>query len=94
MNDQFELIEELRSKIDRLTGDNLTWSKLHKDLSEQYYKLEKEFDDWKAPRPISRLEIAAIMLSGAFRSTGNFDNLAKAALKQTDALIAAAKEGQ
>jgi hypothetical protein len=40
----------------------------------------------------SRLEIAAICLSGAYGSYGKFEDLAKAALKQADALIAAAAE--
>ena len=43
------------------------------------------------PEP-SRLEIAAIVLTGAYASYGNYNDRAKAALKQADALIAAAKE--
>lgn len=43
------------------------------------------------PEP-SRLEIAAIILTGSYGNAGSYQDLAKIGLKQADALIAAARE--
>lgn len=81
---QAEAIERMRSEM--VNPD---------DLSQQMLKLVAGMNEAKAaqvrPEP-SRLEIAAIVLTGAYASYGNYSDLAKAALKQADALIAAAKE--
>jgi len=45
------------------------------------------------PEP-SRLEIAAIILTGSYGNSGAYKDLAIIGLKQADALIAASKEGQ
>lgn len=45
------------------------------------------------PKP-SRLEIAAIILTGSYGNAGSYQDLAKIGLKQADALIAAEKEAQ
>lgn len=67
------------------------------DLTQQMLQLIVGMNEAKAaqvrPEP-SRLEIAAMILSGAYASYGNCSDLAKAALKQADALIAAAGEGK
>lgn len=81
-----ELIEKMRAEM--INPD---------DLSQQLLKLVAGMNEAKAaqvrPEP-SRLEIAAMILGGSFASYGKDNDLAKAALKQTDALIAAAKEVQ
>lgn len=81
LQEHAELIEKMRSEM------------VHPDdLSQQMLKLVAGMNEAKAaqvrPEP-SRLEIAAIILSGAYASHGSYNDLAKAALKQTDALIAA-----
>jgi len=67
------------------------------DLSQQLLKLVTSMNDAKAaqvrPEP-SRLEIAAIILTGSYSNSGSYQDLAKIGLKQADALIAAAKEAQ
>lgn len=49
--------------------------------------------DWVRKDP-SRLEIAAIILTGSFGNSGAYKDLATIGLKQADALIAAAKEAK
>lgn len=84
LQEQMDIIERMRSEM--VNPD---------DLSQQMLKLVASMNEAKAaqvrPEP-SRLEIAAIVLTGAYASYGNYNDLAKAALKQADALIAAAKE--
>ena len=84
LQEQVDIIERMRSEM--VSPD---------DLSQQMLKLVAGMNEAKAaqvrPEP-SRLEIAAIVLTGAYASYGNYNDLAKAALKQADALIAAAKE--
>jgi hypothetical protein len=70
--------------IPRQSGD------LNAELSKLVADMNRAHAAQVNPEP-SRLEIAAMMLSGSFQSVGDFDSLAKAALKQADALIAAAK---
>lgn len=83
LEEQDNLIQKMRAEI--VNPD---------DLSRQMLKLIAGMNAANAarvrPEP-SRLEIAAMFLSGAFASYGKCEDLAKMALKQADALIAAAK---
>lgn len=83
LQEQAELIEKMRAEM--VNPD---------DLSQQMLKLIAGMNEAKAaqvrPEP-SRLEIAAMILNGAYASYASFSDLAKTAIKQADALIAEAK---
>jgi hypothetical protein len=86
LQEQMDLIERMRAEM--VNPD---------DLSQQLLKFVAGMNEAKAaqvrPEP-SRLEIAAIILTGSYDNSGSYQDLAKIGLQQADALIAAAKEAK
>jgi hypothetical protein len=87
-----EALKLAEERLDLLTEVDEASGKIESQIEELQEQLAFEKSRVQIRLEPSRLEIAAMMLSGAFQSDCEFDSLAKAALAQADALIAAAKE--
>jgi len=77
----------LQDQRDEARGDAAHWRRIAEHR-------QKELSALLARPEPTRLEIAAIILTGSYSNYSSYDDLAKMGLKQADALIAAAKEVQ